>query len=67
MLSDVERARLYGGADKVAEADRRIAAEVDAWPPLSPSQRDRLRILLRGPAEPVISTPRQRAATRQAA
>lgn len=69
MLSDAERIKLYGSAEAVAAVDRRIAEDVASWPPLTPRQRDRLRTLLRtAPAEPVISTPRQRpAATRQAA
>jgi hypothetical protein len=62
MLTDAERERLYGGPDAVAEADRRIAADVAKWPPLTASQRTRLRALLRPvtsePAPAVI--PRQR-------
>lgn len=59
MLTDAERERLYGGADKVAEVDRHIAETVAAWPPLTSRQRDRLRALLHTtPAETAI--PRQR-------
>lgn len=60
MLSDAERIKLYGSAEAVAAVDRRIAEDVASWPPLTPSQRDRLRTLLRpAPAEPVISRQRR--------
>ena len=62
MLTDAERIRLYGSAEAVATADRRIAEEVDAWPPLTPSQQVRLRTLL-APAAP---TPARRAEQRGA-
>lgn len=52
MLSHAERIKLYGSAEAVAEADRRIAEAVDAWPPLTQRQKDRLAVLLRpAPAE----------------
>jgi len=53
MLSDAERIRMYGSAEAVAEADRRMAAEVATWPPLTAGQKARLRALLR----PVSSEP----------
>ncbi len=49
---DPERAREIGlagaRAKKVAAVERRIRELVDAAPPLSDAQRDRLTLLLRG-------------------
>lgn len=49
MLSDAERIRIYGSAERVAEVDAQIKATVAVMPPLTPRQRDALTALLAGP------------------
>lgn len=67
MLTKDEELRIFGGAEGVAALDRYIADLVEAAPPLTPRQRDRLRTLLRpAPAEPVISHQRRRTEPRNA-
>lgn len=64
------RLALERGEQTEADFWRRVKADVDQAPPLSAEVRDRLAIILRQPpaaSAPVISKPRQRAATRQAA
>lgn len=69
MLSSAERLRIYGSPEAVAEADAyldRLAAEA---PPLTASQKARLRALIAPPvtAAPVIPAPRRGPHHRQAA
>ncbi len=45
-----ELGRMGGQAKKLAAVERRIRELVDAAPPLTPEQRDRLALLLRGDA-----------------
>jgi hypothetical protein len=67
MLTDEERLRVYGSADAVAAADRRIAEAVDGWPPLTVAQKTRLRALLKPAAgAPVIPHQRRRVEPRNA-
>lgn len=62
MLSDEQRIRIYGSAERVAEVDAQIKANIDRMPPLSQRQRDQLRILLRpNPANTLAESPSQRA------
>jgi hypothetical protein len=46
MLTDEQRIKVYGSAERVAEVDAQIQANVDAMPPLTARQRDALKILL---------------------
>lgn len=52
MLTDEERIKIYGSAERVADVDRVIAASVEAMPELTEGQRARLRVLL-GDREPL--------------
>lgn len=63
MLPREELVRLFGSAEALAEIDRQSAEEVAKWPPLSPSQKARLRALLAPAAAPapVIPAPAARA------
>lgn len=48
MLSDEQRLKIYGSAERVAEVDAQIEANVAAMPPLTMRQRDALAVLLSG-------------------
>jgi hypothetical protein len=45
MLTHEQRIKVYGSAERVAEVDAQIKTDVDAMPPLTPRQRDALRVL----------------------
>lgn len=47
MLTDEQRIKIYGSVERVAQVDAQIQANAAAMPPLTPRQRDALRILLR--------------------
>lgn len=61
MLSVEERERVFGGPEGVAAVDAHIDALVAAAPPLTASQKTRLRALI-APSTERARIPRQRAA-----
>lgn len=52
MLTDEQRLRVYGNAERVASVDRYLDELAAAAPPLTQAQKDRLRALIRSDAEP---------------
>lgn len=59
MLTDEQRLKAYGSAERVAEVDALIEANVAAMPPLTARQKDALKILIgsrRMPPRPPKST-----------
>lgn len=46
MLTDEQRIKVYGSAERVAEVDAGIKANAAAMPPLTAAQRDALAVLL---------------------